>query len=231
MYSFNLLRHLTYNYDEDNICFDSCYSVHVVCYRINENLKYPFLEIFLKKNGDPFYISEPEFITPRRLDAYKVSCECVISKEGLSSRYQGYHTYNNNIYLLYRISHRDAHDYGEVMTCTLSDILINHKYFNTYINDQLIQYFTTFKDEYSLYNIYNKNPINVLPAIVYNFIENNEHNNNYIKKYKTQFYMNHTIPLLKISDVEITNKILVRNIIFDKNRIISYKQILTMIEK
>ena len=231
MYSFNLLRNLSYNYDEANICFDSYYTVHVICYRINENLKHPFVEIFLQKNGDTFFTSEQDFISPRRLDAYKVSCESVISKTGLISRFQGYHTYNTNIYMLYRISHRDANHGPEAIICTLTDILSNQKYFNTYINNHLIQYFTKFKDEYTLYNIYNKTCVNILPSIVYNYIENNEHNNQYIKKYKTQFYMNHTVPLLKIINVESSNKIMVRNIIFDQDRVISYKQIITMFEK
>lgn len=231
MYSFNLLRNLSYNYDEDKICFDSYYSVYVVCYRINENLKQPFVEIFLQKNGNTFFTSEEDFISPRRLDAYKVSCESIISNIGLNSRFQGYHTYNNNIYMLYRISHRDSNNGPGAIICTLTDILLKQKYFNTYINDHLIQYFTKFKDEYNLYNIYNKKYVNILPSIVYNYIENNEQNNQYIKKYKTQFYMKNTVPLLKIINVESSNKIMVRNIIFDQDRVISYKQILTMFEK
>ena len=230
MYSFNLLRNLTYNYDEEHICFDTFYKVHVVCYRINENLKYPFIEIFLKENGNSFFTSEQEFISPKRLDAYKVSCECIISNTGLSNRYQGYHCFDNNIYLLYRISHRDAQQLDDVINCTLTDIITNNKYFDISINNHLIHYFSTFKDEYSLYNIYNKTKAKHLPCILYNFIENNEHNNTYIEKYKTQYYMNNR-PLLKLENSIATNIVKVRNIVFHPEYIISYNQLLTILEK
>ena len=234
MYSFNLLRKLTYNYDADIINYDMFYKVHLITYKINETLLYPFVEILLNKKGDNLYTSdENENITPKRLDAYNVSFESIIENIGLRGRYQGYHCKENNIYFLYRISQRNmVYDlHSNAITCTLNDILMYKKHFLININSRVIEYFSLFKDNYKLYNIFNKSNINIIPETIYNFIENNEKNLEHIEKYKTQYRMTKHGPILQISNNKGENAIEVKNIVFNKNKIVSFNQILTYIEK
>lgn len=234
MYSFDLLRKLTYNYDADIINYGIFYKIHLITYKINETLLYPFVEILLNKKGSNLYTTdENENITPKRLDAYKVSFESIIENIGLRGRYQGYHCSEDNMYFLYRISQRnmaiDLH--CNAITCTLNDILLYKKHFLININSNVIDYFSLFKDNYKLYYIFNKNIIDIIPETIYNFIEKNEKNLEHIEKYKTQYHMIKHGPILQLLNNSTENAIQVKNIVFNKNKIVSFNQLLTYIEK
>ena len=234
MYSFELLRNLSYNYDADAINYGKFYKVHLITYKINETLIYPFIEILLNNQGSHLYMSDDcENITPKRMDAYKVSFEGIIENIGLQGRYQGYHCFNNNIYFLYRISWRNmgSDPYCDVINCTMNDILIYKRHFSTMINSHVIEYFSLFQDKYKLYYIFNKSPVEIIPETVYNFIENNVKNIEHIKKYKTQYHMIKQGPILQLINDKNKNLIQTKNIVFNKNKIISFNQLLTYIEK
>jgi hypothetical protein len=234
MYSFNLLHKLTYYYDADIINYDIFYKVHLITYKINDSLIFPFVEIILDKNGCSLYISdECENITPKRMDAFKVSFESIIENIGLRGRYQGYHCHDNNIYFLYRISQGNAATnlHCDVINCTLNDILIYKRNFSIEINSNVIDYFSLFKNNYKLYYIFNKNTIDVIPETIYNFIENKEKNIEHIKKYNTQYRMINHGPILQLNNDKSKNTVQVKNIVFNKNKIVSFNQLLTYIEK
>lgn len=236
MYSFDLLRELNYNYDADAICCDKFYKLHLIGYIINESLYAPFIEFFLTKKGFPLYISqEEEYLTPKSLNSYIVSFKSIIENNGLNGRYQGYHCNDNEIYFLFRLSHIDnnkyLHQIYDMVSCTIYDIMVQKKHFSTLLNKHIIDYITFYKKKYQLYDIFNKKIVDVIPETIYTNIENIAHNIEYIKKYCSQYHMRKHGPVLQLKDQSCGDVIPVKNIVFNKEKILSFKQILSVLEK
>ena len=238
MYSFDLLRELNYNYDADAICCDKFYKIHLICYVINESLCAPFIEFFLTKKGFQLYVSqEEECLTPKSLTSYIASFNSIIENNGLIGRYQGYHCHDNEIYFLFRLSQIDNIDNKylqqtyDMVSCTIYDIMVRKKTFSILLNKDMIEYITFYKNKYQLYDILNKKYIDIIPETVYNNIENSPHNIEYIKKYCSQYHMRKHGPLLKLKHDNCCDVIPVKNIVFNKEKILSFKQILSVLEK
>jgi hypothetical protein len=243
MYNFNLLSKLPYNYDEEFIEFDKEYKINFVYYRFNDRLTEPFLELILNNQGQHFYsVNNDTFITPKNLDGHIISGEFKLNDMSLQCRYQGYHCCESNIYLYYRIIvDNKAIDQSaifseyynnDIIIATLYDIIQARKIFYIDICKDIVNYFNTFKDEFNLYNIFNNNIIFTRPETIYTSIDNIEQNVDYIIKNGTIYFLHQKGPVLILdNNAPISeNSILVKNVVFDKNRIISHRQIMSIVE-
>jgi len=153
----------------------------------------------------------------------------------IDCRFQGYHCCNKSeLFLFYRISAACDNYYNNpfIHNATLYDIINVGKMYNIVIHDDVIKYFKTMCKKMVIFNMAKREYIDDIPETVYSFIENNQKNIDYIVQHKTLYFMNTSKLLLDIVNetMDSCEKLPVRNIVFDKEYIISFKQILSFVE-
>ena len=107
------------------------------------------------------------------------------------------------------------------------------KIYNRLIHNDVIKYFKTVSNKVIVFNITNREYIHDIPETIYSFIENNPTYIDYIIRYKTLYFMNNKLLLDLVSvneNAESCEKMIVRNIVFCKENIISFKQLFSFIE-
>ena len=233
MYNFRLSNKLQYDYDEEYIQFDKEYGVHFVYYRINDLMIDPFIELLLTHAGDFFTPNNnTTFISPKNMDSYRLVGEFNINNLLLQCRYQGYHCVNNNIYLYYRVyGEKMYYNNSNYIVGSLYDIIYLQSHFNTQLKKNVVEYFTTYKSEFTIYNIFEKQRTYEVPTTIYTYMERSQKNLEYIYKYSSIYLMNTTSPVLELNEKRNTNHDnCVKNFVFNKNYIVSHRQVMSFLE-
>lgn len=224
IYNCPFINNLNYEFDSEFIEYMYEYNIKCIYYTINDSMKYPFIEILLDKLDFITIIPEPQYINQVNINTLKKYGET----KNYKSRYQGYHIIDNNMYMYFRLK-KDTSYNGNLLT--LHDIVKKQYYYDDNISINVINYFISVYNKLNLYDIKNKKNIENTLEIYYCYIDSKY--KDYILINKSMFYLNNKpiVNLDELKKIKTNDTFLVRNIVFDKKKIINYKQLMSFVEK
>jgi hypothetical protein len=216
---------LPYSYDAEYIEYMKEYNIIGIYYNLDDSLIHPYIEIILNDDlGFHDIVYEPHIINQRNLKSNIIKGEILLQDSHMSSRYQGYQCTGDTVYLYYRCVSNQENNTNNV---TIYDIINVKHYFNIPIQNSVIHYFNDIYTKLYINNIYSKIHITFIPEVKYTYINNDIKLITYIRNHSSIYYMNPISPILDLTiySKSLDTDILVRNIVFGSDNIITDRQL------